>query len=58
MMPSLDTLNHTWKKLKYLFMRLFKRDSCKRFNKVRIVLAEKVREAVKEHAQKVFPNFS
>ena len=57
MMPSLDTLNHTWKKLKFLFIRLFKRGSCTKFNRARITLAEKVRDVVKQYAQKVFPNF-
>lgn len=58
MMPSVDTLNHTWKKLKYLFLRLFKRSSVKTFNKTRITLAEKVRDMVKQYAEKVFPDFN
>lgn len=57
MVRGLDSLGHSFKKLKYLFLKLFKRDSLDLYeHKVR-ELARHIRNAVDKYGKDVYNDF-
>lgn len=57
MVRGLDSLGHAFKKLKYLFLKLFKRDSLDLYEKKVRELARHIRTAVDKYGKDVYNDF-
>jgi hypothetical protein len=57
MVRSVDSLKRTFKKLKYLFIKVFKRDLLDTYEKNTRELSQNIRSAVDKFGETVFPDF-
>lgn len=52
-----DSMDRSWRKIKYLFTRLFKRSVYSEFEAKKNEVSEKIVEMVDEYGDKVIPDF-
>lgn len=54
---SYDSFSKSWKKLKYFFMRIFKRDIYQRYNDEKKELSRRIHKMVDKYGEEVIENF-
>lgn len=57
MVKSTDSFGRSWKKLKYLFWRLFNRNFYNKFNEMKKRSSKKILEFIDKHGNEVIDNF-